>query len=56
MKKTVKSGTDEKYASQIEKVKKNYKGYMKKGMQLLKEADTYLEKNREPIFIHNRRY
>lgn len=42
--KTVKSGTDEKYASQIEKVKKNYKGYMKKGMQLLKEADTYLEK------------
>lgn len=42
--KTVTPGTDEKYAEQIQSVSSHYKSYMKKGMELLKEANQYLEK------------
>ncbi len=41
--KTVTPGTDEKFADEIERVQRNYKGYMKKGMQELKKAGTYRE-------------
>lgn len=42
--KTVTPGTDERFANQIEQVSHNYKSYMKKGMQNLKEAGKNLEK------------
>ncbi|PAV30997.1 hypothetical protein CIL05_04620 [Virgibacillus profundi] len=39
---TVTPGTDEKYADKIYEVNRNYKSYMKKGVQHLKKAGNYL--------------
>lgn len=44
---TVTPGTDEKFAKEIHEVNTNYKSYMKKAIQDLKQADHYLEKMEE---------
>lgn len=44
-KETVTPGTDERFQNQIESINSHYKSYMKKGIQDLREARKYLEKN-----------
>lgn len=46
-KETVTPGTDEKYAETIQAVHSNYKSYMKKGIQQLKEAGEIVEKKEQ---------
>jgi hypothetical protein len=50
-KETVTPGTDERFADQIRSINNYYKSYMKKGIQDLREAGKYLEKN-EKAFLY----
>ncbi|RSL30277.1 hypothetical protein D7Z54_26535 [Salibacterium salarium] len=49
-KKTVKAGTDEKYAKEIQELTHSYKSYMKQGVSFLREAKR-LKDERTPIYI-----
>lgn len=48
--KTVTPGTDEKYASSIEQITKEYKSYVKDGLNLLKQADG-LHSEKETYYV-----
>lgn len=49
----VKSGTDEKYEKEINKITKLYKSYMKKGLQEIKKhGATFMEQDKKIIFTN----